>query len=85
MEEIIKKLEKRIEVLETRRSFQWDIAPGAVKQRHLGESNMYIWAGLEADLPEGNEVTSSTTAYFCLDSNKLKIWNGTTYVSVTLT
>lgn len=80
----VEDLKREIENLKQKRIYQQDIIPDGVKQRHLGEANRYIWTGLEADLPEGHEVTSSTVAYFCIDSNKLKIWNGTAYVSVTL-
>lgn len=85
MDEEIKKIQKQIDELKTRRVSQSSVEPGAIKQRHLGESNQYIWAGLEADLPTGAQVTSSTVAYFCTDTFKLKIWTGTVFKSVTLT
>lgn len=88
MEDILNQLasvKKAIEGLLSKRIYQDDIVPGAVKMRHMGEANMYIMAGLEDDLPAGNTVTSSTTAYFATDTNKLYIWNGTAWKSTTLT
>lgn len=80
----IDKLKQKINLLEQKRIYQQDIVPDGVKQRHMGEGNRYIWAGLEADLPDGASVTSSVVAYFCTDTFKLKIWTGDTYKSVTL-
>jgi len=81
----VEELEKKIQKLETKRIYQMDVTPGAIKNRHLGEANTYILAGLEADRPTGHEVTSSTVAYFAKDTNVLSIWNGTAWVSETLT
>lgn len=80
----ISKLEHDIDVLKKRRIYQQDIIPDGVKQRHMGESNRYVWAGLEADLPDGVSLPSSVVAYFCTDSNKWSVWNGTAFVSVIL-
>jgi hypothetical protein len=77
---------ERLSNLENARIHQSDIVPDAVKQRHMGEANRFIRSGLEKDLPiEGEGTSSNSTAYyFCTDSNKLKIWNGTSWVSTTL-
>lgn len=86
MEEAIKKLEKRIETLETRRSYQWDVVPGAIKNRHLAEPNSYVYSGLAVDRPtSGASVTLGVSIYFATDTNVLSIWNGTSWVSETLT
>lgn len=81
----IKDLKREVDMLKQRRIYQQSIVPDAIKMRHLGEANRYIWAGLEADLPTGVSVTSSVVAYFCTDTFKLKIWTGSAYKSVTLT
>ena len=88
MEDILNQLasiKQAVEGLLSKRIFQDDIVPGAVKMRHMGEANMYIMAGLEANRPDGDTVTSSTSAYFATDTNKLYIWNGTAWKSTTLT
>lgn len=72
-------IEKQIRQLNTKRVYQDDIPPNTIKQRHV--EAMIIFRGLEADLPDG---TTEKIAYFCTDSNKLKIWNGTAWVSTTL-
>jgi hypothetical protein len=62
-----------------RRIGQWDILPKAVKQRAC--EAWLVFSGLEADLPTGE---TEVKVYFCTDSNKLKIWNETAWVSTTL-
>lgn len=88
LQEQIEDLKTKISRLETARVYQMDITPQAVKNRHLGEPNTYIYSGLEADLPtEGVQLTSTglgCSVYWCTDSGKLKIWNGTAWKSVTL-
>jgi hypothetical protein len=80
------KVLKELHALQQKRVYQADIIPDAVKSRHMGEGNRYIYAGLEANLPtEGNSVPQGISVYFCTDTNKLKIWNNTSWVSVTLT
>jgi hypothetical protein len=78
-------LEKRVKSIDEKRIFQQDIIPGAIKQRHMGEANRYIMAGLEADRPTGIDVTDSVTCFFATDTNKLYIFNGTAWKSATLT
>ncbi len=77
-------LKRKVELLMQKRIYQQDIIPDAVKQRHMSEGNRYFIAGIESDRPEGNSVTSSVTCYFATDTNKLYLWNGTAWVSVTL-
>jgi hypothetical protein len=57
------------------------ILPGMIKQRHIGENCRVVQFGDDADLPDG---TSHTKAYFATDTNKLYLYNGTAWVSVTL-
>lgn len=80
----IDELKQEVERLKQRRVYQSDLAPTVVKSRHFGEGNPYFYAGLEANLPPGNVVTSSVTCYFATDTDDLWIWNGTAWVSVTL-
>lgn len=80
----INDLKAEVERLKQKRVYQQDVVPGAIKMRAMGEANRYIMAGLEADRPDGAEVTSSVTAYFATDTNKYYIWNTTAWVSTTL-
>jgi hypothetical protein len=84
IQQLLTGIKKELENLRFRRVFQQDLMPQAVKQKHMGEPNAYINAGLEADIPDGASVTSGVSVYFEKDTNKLKIYNGTSYVSVTL-
>lgn len=82
MEELKKRLEtleKKVKAIDEKRMFQQDIVPDAIKMRAMGEANRYVMAGLEANRPEGFSVTDSVTAYFAIDTNKLWVWNGTTW------
>lgn len=63
---------------------QEHLRPGVLKNRHFGEGNSYVVAGLDADLPTGAVVTSSVTAYFATDTNKWYIYNGAEWVFITL-
>jgi len=83
-EKELKELKAKVELIDERRITQTMIMPGGVKQRHMGEPNSYITAGLEADLPTGVSVTFGTIIYFATDTSKLYIWNGTAFKSVTL-
>lgn len=80
----VEELKKELDKLKQKRVYQQDIVPDVVKTRHMGEANRYIASGLEADRPDGFDLTGSTIAYFATDTNKLWIWNGTAYKSVTL-
>jgi len=85
-EKLISELSERVSNLESSRVHQSDIPNATIKQRHIGEGNRFIRSGLESNLPTEGEGTSpnSTAYYFCTDTNKLKIWNGTIWVSATL-
>lgn len=84
LEKKIKELEKTINDLSSKRVGQADYIPDSIKGRHMGEANRYIASGVESELPTGYTVTRSTICYFATDTNKLYIWNGDTYKSVTL-
>lgn len=85
LENKIKELEKMIDELSSKRINQADILPSVVKARHMGEANRFVAYGLESKLPTGYTVTGSTLCYFAYDTNKLYIWNGSSYKSMTLT
>lgn len=72
---LFQEIKKELEDLRFRRVFQQDIVPQAVKQRHMGEPNAYISAGLVANRPDPAEVTSGVSAYYGLDTKKLYVWN----------
>ena len=77
-------LQEQVDLLRNKRIRQMDIIPDSIKTRAMGEANRYVVTGLEADLPEGYTVTGSTLMYFASDTNKLYIWNGLAWKSVTL-
>lgn len=81
----IEQLEKEIRMLKMRRIAQYDVIPGAIKKNAMGEANKFISGGLTADRPDGESVTGSVSVWFDTSTNKLYIWNGTAYKSVTLT
>lgn len=86
LQDTLDQLQKDVDFLMSKRIRQVDIVPDSVKQRAMGESNRWVRGGLEADLPVMGEPTSNGfAAYFATDTNKLWIWNGTAWVSVTLT
>lgn len=76
-------LKLRVQALESKRIYQMDIVPDAVKTRHMGEPNRFVVSGLAADRPNGYTVTGGTLAYFATDTNVYSLWNGTTWVSET--
>jgi len=74
--------EKKIEetpVEERKPIHQSDIVNKAIKQRHC--EAWLVFSGLEKNLPSGN---SEVKVFFCTDSGKLKIWNGSAWLSTTL-
>jgi len=64
---------------EERPLHQSDITPNTIKQRHI--DGLIIFTGLESDLPDGG---SEVEAFFSTDTNKLFLYNGTSWVSVSL-
>lgn len=86
-EELIKKLNSRIETLErkveeltVKRIYQQDVVPQAVKNRHMGEANSYVYNALtDTDLP-GKSVDIGTQIYYKEVDSTLYIWNSVTEV-----
>lgn len=58
---------------------QSDIMPGQIKQRHC--EAWLVFHGLAADKPNGS---SHVKVYFETDTGKLQIYNGSAWVSTTL-
>lgn len=58
-----------------------DIPPGTIKQRHITDGYIIV-NGLSANRPSGS---THTKAYFATDTDVLSIWNGSSWVSTTLT
>lgn len=75
----ISELERRIEALEGRRITQRDIINRAVKQRHI--EALLIFKGLATDRPNGS---TDAQAYFATDTGVLSIWDGESWLDVTL-
>ena len=81
----LKELEERIAKLETKRVLQQDILPDVVKMRHIGEGVRFIRGGITADKPTaGEEPMQGNAVYFDTDTDKLYVWNGSSWVSTTL-
>lgn len=58
-----------------------DLLPNSIKGRHL-ESNMYaIYFGLSTNRPDGS---THAKAYFSTDTGVLSIWDGSQWLSTTL-
>ena len=78
-------LEDKVRFLMEKRIIQADIVPGAIKQRAMGESNLWVRGGLEADKPTTGEGTANGYAmYFATDTLKLYCWTGISWKSTTL-
>ena len=60
---------------------QSDLLPGIIKPRHIGDNCQVIQFGLAADIPDGSTWIK---AYFATDTDELSLWNGNSWVSVTL-
>ena len=61
---------------------QGDIPHGTIKQGHIERGALVIFKGVAADRPDG---TGEEKAYFATDTDVLSIYNGTAWVSETLT
>lgn len=72
---------------ESQRNFQQVVLhrsqfyPGLVEQRAMEAGARIIFTGLEEDLPPGD---THKKAYFATDTGKLFLWNGSVWLSVTL-
>ena len=65
---------------EFRRIHQSDIPPQTIKTRHVEDA--VIKRGLAADLP--TEGSQACWAYFATDTGELSIWDGSAWLSTTL-
>lgn len=81
-------LEQKLNDLQRARIHQSDIPAGTIKQIHVGEGVVFIRSGLDAAKPTAataEQTRTGTPLYFATDTNKLYIYNGTAWKSVTLT
>ena len=62
---------------------QFDVLPDIVKQRHVGEGVRFVRAGLATNRPTSGEKAGAV--YLATDTDVLSAWNGTAWVSETLT
>jgi hypothetical protein len=76
----LKELEEKLEALEARQINHQDIRPKGVKQRNI--DGLIIFKGLAADRPDGD---TEVQAYFATDTGVLSIWDGSAWLSETLT
>lgn len=81
MNEIIKQIaELKKEIAELKgQTYQQDIAPKQVKQRHV--DGLIVFRGIAADRPDGS---TEKQVYFATDTNTLSIFNGTSWVQEVL-
>ena len=61
-----------------------DILPGSIQQRHLSSGLYSIKFGLAADRPTAPGEDGEFFAYLATNTNVLSCWNGTAWVSTTL-
>lgn len=81
----IKSLDDRTTKLEARRITQAMIIPDSIKMRAIGEGVRYIRSGKAAARPvKGETPLQGSPIYFATDTNVLSVWNGTAWVSTTL-
>lgn len=76
-------IEKLIDEKLKRAFGQFDVLPDVVKSRHVGEGVRFVRAGTAANRPTSGEKTGAI--YLATDTNVLSCWNGTAWVSETLT
>jgi hypothetical protein len=85
----VKDMERRVEILETRRITQEMVTPQVIKNRAMGEPNSYVYSGLAADRPTTGVQLASTgkgcSIFWATDTGVLSIWNGTAWLSETFT
>ncbi len=88
LDELSKKIDdvaQKSNQIQSPRIGQSQVLPDAIKTRHMGEPNRYFRSGLDADLPSGATIGQGVIYYFATDTNKLYVWNGSAFKSVTLT
>jgi hypothetical protein len=78
-DERLNQLEEEVKTLRNRLIYQDRIIPGSIKQRHL-EANI-IFTGLAANKPDGS---TEVKAYFETDTGVLNIWDGSQWLTITL-
>jgi hypothetical protein len=82
----VARLEDEVRVLKSRRITQTDLMNSCVKSRHVSEGVNYIRSGLAAARPTtGEEPLQGSPIFFATDSNVLSVWNGSAWVTETLT
>ena len=84
MEELSKeitRIKNDIVELKQKRVYQTDIPNGVIKRRHI-EDKVIVF-GLAADLPTDN--STGIDAYFCTDTGVLNCYDGSAWLSTTLT
>lgn len=59
-----------------------DIIPGTVQQRHITQNNFLVKFGLSSNRPDG---TSHVRVYFATDTGVLSMWDGSSWLTTTLT
>lgn len=77
-------LEKPVEEVGFAQLHRSQFSPGIIEQRSLAPNLYAIKFGLEADKPTEPGVNSHYHAYFATDTSKLYLFNGTSWLSVTL-
>lgn len=81
-DELVRKVEELVDSQKNqRRIYQTDVAPNEIKQRHI--DGRIIFVGLDADLPD--DGLTQIKAYWATDTGKLYIWDGSDWLSATLT
>jgi len=80
MDELIKRLSDLEDRLEALRIYKRNITPKAIQQTHV--DGIIIFEGLSADRPAGG---AECKAYWATDTGVLSLWNGTAWLSETLT
>lgn len=84
LQDQIKKLNDRVEYLETKRLVQQDFLPDVVKMRAIGEGVRYIRSGLAADIPTPETPMQGSPLYFCTDTGDLKVYDGSAWLTTNL-
>ena len=81
--QIEKIVDERVKVILRGVLSQQDIFPDTIKQRHIAEGVRYVRAGVAASRPTSGEKNGAI--FFATDTDELYVWNGTVWVSETLT
>lgn len=68
-------------VVDARTLHSSSFLPGIIDQRHVKSPFKMVKFGLAADRPDGS---SDVKAYFATDTGALSMWNGSSWLSVTL-